>query len=275
MKTIAFLLLLAAPMLAHATEIHLGDSLADVRSALGAPNGYAQVNNNLTLFYDRGQVQFVDGRVISSDFLSPEDFAAKQARDKAAAAQAAQRMAEGQALKAQKLADPNFTSAPPAYQLAFWLDFRVRYPEVPCDDEYNLALARQQEQLAAQEREQRVAELEARVADAENRATLAENLARQANYNASYASPFFLGGVPRERFREREDEDHDRDRFRERQREHEDKDCDDRGSRARPISSSSLPSNQVTLPVFPIPAVSSLNLPTPNTGVSTNPIPRP
>jgi hypothetical protein len=269
MKTIAFLLLLAAPMLAHAIEIHLGASLADVRAALGAPNGYAQVNNHLTLFYDRGQVQLLDGRVISSDFLSPEDFAAKQARDKAAAAQAAQHMAEGQALKAQKLADPNFTSAPPAYQLAFWQDFRGRYPEVPCDDEYNLALARQQEQLTAREREQKVAELEARVAEAENRATLAENLARQADYNASYASPFFSGGGPRERFREREDEDHDRARG------HEDNDRDDRGPRPNHTSASSLPSNQFALPTFTAPTVRSLNLPTANPTGSTNPVPQP
>jgi hypothetical protein len=250
MKTITFLLLLAAPVLAQATEIHLGASLADVRAALGAPNGYAQINNRLTLFYDRGQVQLVDGRVVSSDFLSPEDFAEKQARDKAIAAQAAQHLAEGQALKAQKLADPNFTSAPPAYQLAFWQYFRLRYPEVPCDDEYNLALARQQEQLAAQEREQKVAELEARVADAENRATLAENLARQSNYNASYASPFSIGGVSRE---------------------HEDHDRDDRGTRTNTASPSSIPPNQIPLPTFPIPTVPSLNLPTANPTGSNNP----
>jgi hypothetical protein len=256
MKTITFLLLLAAPVLAPATEINLGASLADVRAALGAPNGYAQINNHLTLFYDRGQVQLVDDRVVSLDFLSPEDFAAKQTRDEAIAAQAARHMAEGQALKAQKLADSNFMCAPTAYQLAFWQDFHLRYPEVSCDDEYNLALARQQEQLAAQEREQKVAELEARVADAENRATLAENLARQANYNASYASPFFIGGVPREQFRERDDEDHDRD---------------DRGSRTNTASPSSLPPNQIPLPTFPIPTVPSLNLPTANPTGSNNP----
>jgi hypothetical protein len=210
------------------------------------------------LFYDRGQVQLVDGHVVSSDFLSPEDFAAQQAQQKANEAKAAQlsaqRIAEGKALKAQKLADPNFTSAPPAYQVAFWQDFRRRYPEVSCDDEYKLALARQQEA------EQKVADLEARVAEAENRAARAENLARPANYNAFFLSPFFGGYVSRERFGEREDEDHDRD---------------DRGPRTNPTSSSSLSPNQIPLPNFPIPTVPSLNLPTPNTSISTNPFPQP
>jgi hypothetical protein len=166
MKTIAFLLLLAAPVLAHATDIHLGDSLADVRAALGVPNGQEQQNNTLTLFYDHGQVQLVDGRVVSSYFLSPEKSATKQAQQKADDAKAqqkadeakaaqlrAQRIAEGKALKAQKLADPNFTAELPGIQLAFWQDFRARYPEVSCDNEYKLALNHWnavQEQIADQ-----------------------------------------------------------------------------------------------------------------------------
>jgi hypothetical protein len=199
-------------------------------------------------------VQLVDGRVVGSDFLSPEDFAALQgqpAADNARAAQLrAQRITEGKALKAQKLADPDFISASPGAQLNFWQDFRMRYPEVSCDDEYKLALARQQES------EQKVAELESRVTDAENRATLAENMARQANYNASFSSPLFGGYVSRERFHEHEDEDHDRD---------------DRGPRANTSSPSSISQNQISLPTFPIPTVPSLNLPTPNTTGSTNP----
>jgi hypothetical protein len=54
MKTFAFLLMLAAPVLALATEIKPGDSLNDVSSALGTPNGQAQVGGKLVLFYDRG-----------------------------------------------------------------------------------------------------------------------------------------------------------------------------------------------------------------------------
>jgi hypothetical protein len=252
MKTIAFLLLLATPVLAHATDVHPGDSLADVQAALGTPIGQAQLGNKLVLDYANGQVQLVGGKVINSNLLSPEAFATQQAQQKADEAKAAQlkaqRIAEGKALKAQKLADPNFISAPPSYQVAFWQDFRLRYPEVSCDDEYKLALARQQEN------EQNVADLKARVADAENRAAQAENLARQADFNVSYSSPFSGGYVSRER----EDEDHDRD-----DREHQ-------TNAPAPI-----PPNQIPLPNFPIPTVPSLNLPTPNTSISTNPFPQP
>jgi hypothetical protein len=156
MKTIACLLLLITPVLAHATDIHPGDSLATVEAALGTPNGQAQLGDKLVLDYDRGQVQLVDGKVTSSNMLSSEAFAAQQTRQKADEAKAAQlraqRITEGTALKAQKLADPNFTSASPTARLAFWQDFRHRYPEVSCEDEYKFALVQQQqEQIAEQE----------------------------------------------------------------------------------------------------------------------------
>jgi hypothetical protein len=155
MKIITFLLLLAAPVLAHATDIHPGDSLADVQAALGAPKGQAQLSNKLVLDYDRGQVQLMDGKVIRSKLISAEEFASQKV----------QHAAEGQALKAQKLADPNFISASPGAQLIFWKDFRLRYPEVSCNDEYNLALARwqadqqrifEQQQIAAAQQQRSV-----------------------------------------------------------------------------------------------------------------------
>jgi hypothetical protein len=158
MKTLAILLLLVAPVLAHATDIHPGDSLDTVRAALGAPRSQMQLGDKLVLLYDRGQVRLVDGKVVSTSFLSAEDLAAQQAQQKAADDQAAQlraeRIAEGQALKAQVLSDPRFVYARPADQLSFWQKFHVRYPEVPCDREYKTAFARQQQfaaQVAAQQ----------------------------------------------------------------------------------------------------------------------------
>jgi hypothetical protein len=137
------------PKVDPATAIHLGDSLATVRAALGAPNGQMQLGNKLILTYDCGQVQLTDGKVTSTNFLSTEDFAVQQT-------QAAQRQAEctteGQALKARVLADPAFIYAPVAYQFSFWQNFRQLYPDVPCDDQYNRAqqlLASQQQQVAA------------------------------------------------------------------------------------------------------------------------------
>jgi hypothetical protein len=158
MKALAVLLLVAAPMLAHATDIHPGDSLAAVEAVLGAPRSQMQLGDKLVLVYDRGQVRLVDGKVVSTSFRSAEDVAAQQAQEKDAADQAAQlraqRITEGQALKAQVLADPRFLYAQPADQLVFWQKFHLHYPEVSCDDEYKVALIHQQQfaaQLAAQQ----------------------------------------------------------------------------------------------------------------------------
>lgn len=193
MKTLAVLLLLATPVLAFAVEVHLGDSLAEVRSTLGAPHGQAQVGGKLVLFYDTGQVQLVDDRVMRSDFLSPDELAAQRAEDARLARSQARHMAEGEALKAKRLADPAFTSAPLSYQLEFWQDFRRQYPEVSCDDEYTLALARRQEQLDSEEHEQKITDLESRVADAEDQAAQAERDAQQARYGGFFSWPLFIG----------------------------------------------------------------------------------
>jgi hypothetical protein len=154
MKAPNLLFLLFVPVLLHAADIHIGDSLEAVKSALGAPNGQMGVGHKLTLFYAGGQVRFVDGKVVSSNLMSPETQAQHAAedeiqRDARAAQLRAQHLADGQALKAQKLADPDFNAAPPADQLAFWQDFHLHYPEVPCDTECKHA----QDQLAAQQQQ--------------------------------------------------------------------------------------------------------------------------
>jgi hypothetical protein len=147
MKTLAALLLFAAPMLAQAMDIHPGDSFADVQAILGAPSGQAQIDQTVTVFYACGlvQVQFVDGKVTHSNLLSPESFAVPPAQAKVDDVQTAQlraqHVAEGEALKAKTLADPDFMSMSAGTRLIFWADFRTRYPDVSCDDEYNLALA--------------------------------------------------------------------------------------------------------------------------------------
>jgi hypothetical protein len=248
---VAPLLLFATPLLASAVKVHLGDSLATVHSVLGAPHGQAQVGDRLVLFYDRGQVQLVDDHVANSDFLSPEDFAKLQAQRASEAALAAQlrdqRITEGQALKAKKLANPAFASAPVSYQLEFWQDFHRQYPEVSCDDEYKLALARRQEQLDREEHEQKITDLESRVADAEDQAAQAERDAQQARYGGFFSWPLFIGfgHAPHNRFHERE---HDRQHQRE---------CDNRAPRANPVFASPFP-----LPKIYVPPVPRFNNPT-------------
>ncbi len=64
-------------------------------------------------------------------------------------------MSEGQAPQVPKVSrycDPAFIYAPVAYRYSFWQNFRLLYPDVPCDDQYNLAqqqFAATQQQVAA------------------------------------------------------------------------------------------------------------------------------
>jgi hypothetical protein len=74
--------------------------------------------------------------------------------------------AEGEALKAGKLADNLFQSAPPRYQVEFWRNFAKHYSTVSCTEQLGLAQARLYEQEQAErvraEEALRLAELTAR-----------------------------------------------------------------------------------------------------------------
>ncbi|MDE3084351.1 MAG: hypothetical protein KGJ37_03905 [Verrucomicrobiota bacterium] len=205
MKWKACFLLFVAPTLALA--ISNRSSRQDVITELGRPRGQVQRGDEEILFFDQGQVRLVDGRVTFSDLMSPGDAARLQAEREANDARAMeerrQRIAQGEALKARMLAEPAFVSAPADYQLAFWKNFRLRYPEVSCDDEYSLALARYERQSAEQENAQRIADLEARVADTEARAIRAEREARSAIFSGI---PPLIGDHRFSHHRERRDQ---------------------------------------------------------------------
>jgi hypothetical protein len=180
MKTGAFFLfLIAMPFWAIAGDVNIGDSLDTVRSVLGPPSGQVQIGNKLLLDYARGQVILVDGRVVQTDLLSPEELAKKQA----------QHVADGQALKAQKLAYWKCFPGSPSVQVAFWQDFRLRYPEVPCNDEYIQAQSALQEskveeaanRAAAQQAENEAAE-QAAAAQAANQQPAAPQEDQEPSY---------------------------------------------------------------------------------------------
>ena len=63
MKRFALTLIFALPLVAYAGEVRTGDSLGDVRAALGAPRGEANVGNRQLLYYDRGEVELQAGAV--------------------------------------------------------------------------------------------------------------------------------------------------------------------------------------------------------------------
>jgi hypothetical protein len=183
---------------ASGVEVAPGDSLAEVRAALGQPRGQLERGGWQRLIYDRGEVELVRGEVTRVALRSAEAHERYLAERQAAAEQArlaqeertARRTAEGEALKARKLTDPLFQSAPVAYQVAFWEDFALRYPEVPSAEVLTIARLRLVESEAIErhrrEESQRLADLEERVRQAEARAAAAELAAERAQRYPRY-----------------------------------------------------------------------------------------
>jgi hypothetical protein len=123
-----------------------------------------QMGRSMTYVYDRGMVDFLDGRVVRSDVVTPAEV--RQIRlerdrllaaiDRQAASERNRSAAEG-ALELQKIAaDASFTNRPAADRVAFWLDFSRRYP---FNDVGSQIAAARTEAAAAQVREEARAEL--------------------------------------------------------------------------------------------------------------------
>lgn len=119
-----------------ATTVNTGDTVSDVAAKLGKPQGSITRGHLTTYYYDRGMVDFVDGRVTRAALISPAEAEQQRiARERAAAAaqerNAAERQrltAEGQREQARAQADPALQGRPAADRLAFWQDFARRYP---------------------------------------------------------------------------------------------------------------------------------------------------
>jgi hypothetical protein len=172
-------LLVSVPLALAGAEVRTGDTIDSVRTALGVPRGQLKIGPRQLLYYDRGEVELQAGAVTRVALMSETEYAAMEARraDDAARlnAEMVRRNADGEALKARRLSDPTFLSAPLSYQLAFWQNFSLRYPGVPVDEQLTVAHLRLAEQYNQQQaQEARLAELEARVNDAESRSDSAE-----------------------------------------------------------------------------------------------------
>jgi hypothetical protein len=203
MKAVPLALLLSLPLALNAAEVQRGETLDEVRNVLGAPQGQLRIGNRQLLYYDRGEVELQSGAVTRVALLSVEEHAEQTARRAAAAARIreeqeirqARQIADGDALKTRKLADPSFLATPLAYQVAFWEDFSRRYPDVPIAEQLTVArlrLAEQVEEKRAQTAQaERLAELEIRVHEAEARAAEAESTARRIRYYSSYYGPSY------------------------------------------------------------------------------------
>jgi hypothetical protein len=174
-RVVAACVLSASPF-AMAAEVHTGDSLADVRNALGVPRGQAKVDGRQVLYYERGEVELVRDVVTRVALRSPEEQLALDASEARNREERAMRqnqlLAEGTALRDRKMADAHFNDAPLVYQVSYWENFTRSYPGVSVVEPLTIARLRLNEQLDAQrvnnEQAARIADLEDRLAQTES-----------------------------------------------------------------------------------------------------------
>ena len=183
----------AAPAAADAEgagEVSKGASAAQVIEKLGSPQGVLAQGRRMSYLYERGTVDFVDGRMVKALLVSPAEaeLLVRQRRsaeeERLRQAEAARKLAasEGQAELKDRLADEQFANRPPADRLAYWKDFNSRHPDI--DVKSQIALAQEDAQAKARQAErqkerktlgERVAEIQARFKqlDADYAASLA------------------------------------------------------------------------------------------------------
>jgi hypothetical protein len=201
MKTAALLASLCVSFtpLVAATSVQRGDTVADVRAALGAPRGEVSKGDKLVLYYESGEVEFNQGTAVRVALRTPEEQAEQEsraARIREEREARRQEMAiEGVALRDRTLANEEFRATSLSYQVGFWENFSRSYPGVSVSEPLTLARVRLREELSRQRREDeqaaRVAELEARVA---------ELTAPQEYYPLYTSSPYYSYGYWRDSY---------------------------------------------------------------------------
>ena len=192
MKAFGMFSALMAVIAGTAVAVKPGDSRMDVVNELGAPAGFIRFGNEETLYFDRGQVQMQNGKVVDFELISVAQLQERReavARARAAQAaltaeQRAQLKTEGEAALQTLLADHDFAVASAAVQVARWREFMQKYPDVAVSQYYLPALKRWEEEQARAVQEQRIAALEQRVQEVEQRAM--QNDASKWQYPAYY-----------------------------------------------------------------------------------------
>lgn len=172
---LSLVLVASATPFAVAAAVEPGASLEEVRATLGTPKGQVNVGGRQLVYYDRGEIELRQGRVVRVGLLTAEEHAAQVAWDERRRAEQKSRrerlVAEGIAIRDGKLADATFLAAPVAYQVAFWENFSRSHPGVPCAEPLTIARLKLNEELEQKQRREeefsRLAELEARFAATE------------------------------------------------------------------------------------------------------------
>lgn len=178
-STLTLLLVATAAPFAVAGAVSPGDSMAEVKAVLGTPKGQVMRDGRQILYFERGAVEMVSGRVMTVSLRTAEEQADLTTREERQRVERevirARLAAEGVALRDRKLADGTFQSAPLAYQVNFWENFALSYPGVSCAEPLMIARMRFNEQLEDKRRREaesdRRAQLEERLAAAERETT--------------------------------------------------------------------------------------------------------
>jgi hypothetical protein len=165
---IALTLLLAVTVRGPATAAEAaaptaspGDTTAQVVSQLGEPRGIIKRGNVTTYYYERGMVDFVNGRVKTAFLTTPEEAEQQRAdRERTEAAERQQAEAlrqrlteEGQRELDRQSTERSLEGKSAAERLAYWQDFAVRYPYTDVSNE----VARAQAAVAAETGQQKQA----------------------------------------------------------------------------------------------------------------------
>jgi len=167
----------AAPDDKTALEVWEGASAAAVTERLGRPQGVLAQGRRMTYLYERGTIDFVDGRVVKALLVSPAEaeLLMQQRRsaekDRLRQAEAARILAasEAQAELRKHLADERFAKSPPADRLAYWTDFSSRHPDIDVQPQIVLAQEAVQAQRRQAERQQELMALKGRVVEIQKR----------------------------------------------------------------------------------------------------------
>ena len=185
-------------------DIRINDTADRVREILGPPDGYMASGTRELWTYRRGRVEIVDGHVTTVDLVSEEEALLREQQKTERLRLQQERLqrehearrAEGEQLKEKMLSDPDFSEASAATQIAFWKEFRRRYPSLSVETEYQQALVRRQAEIEDQRLQQKIQDLENRVANAETDARLAHERAAEAERQSQNQNHYSYYGWP-------------------------------------------------------------------------------
>jgi hypothetical protein len=162
---------LAGATAGRPAEVAAGDTAADVVARLGKPQGFIEQGRRMIYCYDRGLIDFVDGRVVNSDLLTPYE-AERIKRERERIVEESGRQAEeerrrvteaGEEMLWKILMDEQFAKRAPSERLSVWEEFRKRYPYTDVSNQVVQAEAEIAAERREQERRKEIADLKASV----------------------------------------------------------------------------------------------------------------